>query len=205
MTNTQLYLIRHGETLWNAEKRMQGQLNSDLTSQGIRQAQLLAGKLACLPIETCYTSDSPRAFKTAQLVTQQLTVDLQTDSRLREIAMGTWEGRTRQEIAAKEPLEWQRFWESPHHFQGNNGGETFQMLENRSRAVIDEIINAHPQQKIAIISHRLTIKTLINSLLQRELAELHELPDVEPNSLSILNLKNGDVEVMAYSDTSHYC
>lgn len=63
MTNTQLYLIRHGETLWNAEKRMQGQLNSDLTSQGIRQAQLLAGKLACLPIETVILATAHEPLK----------------------------------------------------------------------------------------------------------------------------------------------
>lgn len=204
MTQTELYLVRHGETIWNAEKRMQGHLDSDLTSQGIRQAQLLGKKLASLPIDVCYTSDSPRAVKTAQLITQQLSLTPKADSRLREIGMGTWEGRTRLEIAETDQIEWQRFWEAPHLFQGDNGGETFQTLKTRSSASIKDLVDSHPQQKIMIISHRLTIKTIISSLLQRDLAELNSLADVEPNSLSILTLTDKEVKVISYSDTSHY-
>lgn len=204
MKHTQLYLVRHGETIWNAEKRMQGHLNSDLTNQGIKQAQLLGEKFASLPIDICYTSDSPRASKTADLVTQYLPLIPQTDNRLREIGMGTWEGRTREEIAITDSLEWHRFWEDPQLFQGHNGGETFQTLRNRSSASIDEIVAKHPNQKILIFSHRLTIKTIINNLLQRDLADLTSLDDVEPNSLSILELKNDQAKVIAYSDTTHY-
>lgn len=205
MRETHLYLVRHGETVWNTEERMQGHLDSPLTSQGIQQAQRLGETLASLPIDACYMSDSPRAIQTTQLVTRRLELIPQTDQRLREISMGTWEGRTHDDIAKTDPLEWQTFWKKPHLFQGINGGETFQTLQKRSSASINEIITNHPQQHILIISHRLTIKTIINTLLQRDLTDLNNLGDVAPNSLSHLKLTHERLDILTYSDTTHYC
>lgn len=201
---THLYLVRHGETIWNAEKRMQGHMNSDLTDQGKEQARLLGEKFATTTFDACYTSDSPRALETAQLVTQYLPTTPVTDSRLREIGMGSWEGRTRQEIANVDGQEWHHFWETPHLYQAKNGGETFHHLRQRSMASIDEILLKHTDQKILIVSHRLTIKTIINQLLAQDLDALNSLADLEPNSLSSLTVTPQETTILSYSDTSHY-
>ncbi|RST96054.1 hypothetical protein CBF35_06550 [Vagococcus salmoninarum] len=102
MTTT-LYFVRHGETLWNAEKRMQGHLNSNLTAAGINQATLLGKAFKDETIAKCFTSDSPRALATAELVTAYLPVTPEVSPALREIGMGSWEGRTRQDIKKMTP------------------------------------------------------------------------------------------------------
>ena len=175
-----------------------------MTATGTEQARLLGEKIADWAIDTCYTSDSPRALTTAQLVTKQLAVTPRTDTRLREIGMGTWEGRTRQEIQTTDTEEWQQFWETPHLFQGRNGGETFTTLNNRSHASITDMMTQHAGETILVVSHRLTIKTIINQLLGHDIAQLTTLADVEPNSLSLIELTDGRIQVPLYSDISHY-
>lgn len=203
MTTT-LYFVRHGETLWNAEKRMQGHLNSDLTTAGINQATLLGEAFKNETIAKCYVSDSPRATATAALVTTHLPITIEETPALREIAMGSWEGQTREVIQKNDAVQWQRFWEEPHLFAADNGGETFSALESRSTKTLKAIIKQHPGEKILIVSHRLTIKTMINHLLQEPLDNLNQLTDVLPNSLTIMEVTNQETALIRYSDVSHY-
>jgi len=94
---TQLILIRHGETLWNTERRMQGQLDSPLTERGLWQAQQLGLRLKDEPFTTLYSSDLPRAARTAEQIAIVTGHDILTDERLRERHFGVFEGLTQQE------------------------------------------------------------------------------------------------------------
>lgn len=198
---TTLYLIRHGQTVWNEMKKMQGLKNSDLTERGIEQATLLGEKLATEPIDLICTSPSIRAIKTSELVNQQLKVPVIKDDGFQEIDMGLWEGKTYTEIENKYPKEWNLFWDDPLNFQAENNGETFAELNKRSANSLEEMIKSLPGKHVAIVSHRITIKTMVSNLLDIPLTELE---DVLPNSLTKIVVEDGKASLIDYSNISHY-
>ncbi|MBE0688577.1 MAG: histidine phosphatase family protein, partial [Anaerolineae bacterium] len=102
-----VHIIRHGETIWNHEKRWQGQLDTPLSERGVQQAKLLARYLQTRPITAIYTSDLQRAYVTGEIIADALGLRPQTDTRLREMNMGVLQGLTIGEIQARYAQELQ--------------------------------------------------------------------------------------------------
>ncbi|MEH6521504.1 histidine phosphatase family protein [Sulfitobacter sp.] len=133
MTNyPELYVLRHGETEWNAQGRMQGALNSPLTPEGIKQAQRQAEILKSVDLAGFDILSSPqgRAFETAAIALARHVTHLHTDARLREIGVGEWAGRVRSELTEND-----EFFEGPDGalelYERAPGGEGFDWLETR--------------------------------------------------------------------------
>ena len=99
MTATTLLLVRHGETAWNAEHRIQGHLDIPLSPSGIQQAARLAKRLAGTPIDAIYSSELVRAWLTAEPLAACVGVPIVAETRLRERSFGIFEGLTLDEIA----------------------------------------------------------------------------------------------------------
>lgn len=136
MTHPEIYVLRHGETHWNAENRMQGALNSPLTDKGMRDAQRQAAILAGLDLSgfTFLTSPQGRAFQTAAIALAGIADNIRTDERLREIGVGDWAGRLRDELPmpkGKDPFMAQ--------YEIAPNGEGFARLKLRCRALIDDL------------------------------------------------------------------
>ena len=104
MSHPELFVLRHGETEWNVEGRLQGALDSPLTVEGrkqaVRQAAILQGTLLTAPI---FTSPQGRALETAHIVAQQTGAELFESPLLREISMGDWDGKLVSEVAPDAP------------------------------------------------------------------------------------------------------
>lgn len=200
MTTT-LYLIRHGKTLWNLEKRMQGSQNSDLTQEGVEQAQKLATALETIDFDAYYTSSSKRAQDTAELVFPSTTIN--PHDAFTEINMGSWEGKTFAEIDAGNPLQWHNFFKDPLAFVPDSG-ESFGDVLNRVATALDRILIEHQGKTVAIVSHRITIKIMIEYLLSGSMVALGEAEDILPNSVSVLEIDGLKVTLVKRSDTSHY-
>ncbi|MGX7023501.1 histidine phosphatase family protein [Vagococcus hydrophili] len=198
---TTIYFIRHGETVWNQMKKMQGLKNSELTDKGVEQATLLGEKLVTEKVDIICTSPSIRAVKTSELINRSLNVPVMKDDGFQEIDMGDWEGKTYDEISRKYPEEWELFWHEPLKFKGENHGETFKELGERSTNSINEILEVLEGKTVAIVSHRITIKTMVSEILGKP---LNELEDVLPNSLTKIVFDEGKQDVEFYSDISHY-
>lgn len=188
MTTTTLYFVRHGQTEWNLDERMQGHLNSDLTAHGIQQTLNLAKGLPNMGLTHCYTSDSPRTQQTTALLTAELNLPVKTEAGLREINMGPWEGENKTTIQSRYPESWTHFWHQPHLYQPNGNGETFAELQTRSVQALNEIIHQHPGATILIVSHRITIKVMLAYLLNQPLAELWKTGDIAPTSLNCVEI-----------------
>lgn len=159
----EIYLIRHGQTKWNLENKMQGSLNSDLTVEGVKQAVSLGKELNKHYFDHIYSSTSPRALETSRLIfgdEKKTSSDL-----LGEIAMGAWEGKTYQEIEKLAPLEWNNFFNHPFNYFPSKDGESFAQLEARLKVFIKEEGLRERSGKIAIVSHRITIRMLISLLI----------------------------------------
>jgi len=153
---TQLILIRHGETLWNTERRMQGQLDSPLTGRGLWQAQQLGARLKSLPFTSLYSSDLPRAHLTAQNIAESTGHAIVTDRRLRERHFGVFEGLTQREMEAHAPDAYQRFMSRDPHY-AVPGGESPAAFFARCCAALEELAARHAGETIAVVTHGLVL------------------------------------------------
>lgn len=137
MTLTQLVLWRHGETDYNAAQRMQGQLDSQLTAIGLRQARRAALWLAELKPDVLVASDLSRAGDTAAVLAAEIGMPLRIDKRLRETHLGAWQGLTHAEVEALRPGGVQSWRENPQ--LAPPGGETRVEVAGRAAQVVAEL------------------------------------------------------------------
>lgn len=197
----QLFFTRHGETRWNVENRLQGRLNSDLTENGIRDAELLGKRLSTIDFDVVYASPSKRAVETAKLIMEDRMVPLKTDDRLMEIHLGSWEGRTTLEIQQSEPELFHFYQEKPTLFKGT--GESFEDVKKRVESVLMDLELKHPTGHILIVTHGVVIKVLQTILKERSLDRVWEPPYIEGTSLSIVKLVEGKRSLVLEGDITH--
>jgi probable phosphoglycerate mutase len=149
---TRIIAIRHGETDWNVESRIQGQLDIGLNAAGRWQAQRLARALAGEALDAIYSSDLARAHDTAQVVAQAAGRDVRAVSGLRERGFGAFEGMTFVEIEKCFPDDARRWRQRDAGF-GPNGGETLQAFHDRVVTVTAGLAALHRGQHIALVAH----------------------------------------------------
>ena len=162
-----IYLVRHGETEWNQDARIQGKTDIPLNARGRQQAEALADRLADVPLEHIYTSDLSRARVTAELIAarQPRAVPVVALPELRECDYGLWEGLTRPEVAGRFPGDWSN-WQKRGGSGRPTGGEDIIALAERTGRVFDEaagegktiLISAHRGSLRAILCHALGIE-----------------------------------------------
>jgi probable phosphoglycerate mutase len=151
-TATRVIAIRHGETAWNVDTRIQGQLDIPLNDTGRWQAARLARALADEPLDAIYASDLGRAHATALALAEATAKPVITDPGLRERGFGIFEGLTFAEIEQRWPAESERWRKRDPDF-GPEGGETLTGFYARCVAAAERIAAAHPGQHIAIVAH----------------------------------------------------
>jgi probable phosphoglycerate mutase len=156
---TELWLIRHGETDWNLEGRLQGQADPPLNATGWRQAEQLADRLAGQDIEALYSSDLLRARQTAGVIGRRLRLSPCLDRRLREVNHGEWDGMLTADVKARYAARWASRLASPLDVPPP-GGETVLQVARRAAAAADSIARAHPQVRVAVVSHGLALAAL---------------------------------------------
>lgn len=149
---TRILAIRHGETAWNVDGRIQGQLDVPLNESGRRQVRRLARAVAEDDIAAVYSSDLQRALETAQAVAGARGDAIVTDVGLRERGFGEFEGLSYTEINARWPEMGER-WRRRDPSFGAPGGETLSDFYARSIAAATRIAARHPGQTIALVSH----------------------------------------------------
>ncbi|MGH2805634.1 MAG: histidine phosphatase family protein [Actinomycetota bacterium] len=151
---TTIFLVRHGATDWNIYKRAQGHADIDLNAEGHRQASTAAQELGHLEIDAVYASDLKRAVDTATPIAAAHGLEVKLDKRLREIDQGEWEGLTVEEISAK----WPDLWGPARHYSARPGGESPQQVRDRSLEALSDIVAAHADDHVVIVSHGGTIR-----------------------------------------------
>jgi probable phosphoglycerate mutase len=164
MDTTQIILVRHGETDWNATGRMQGQSDMPLNALGRTQAQCVARCLAHEPIGAIYSSDLARALDTAMIIGQALGLSVVTSPRLRERRYGSWEGLTWSEIQAHYPDQMAERRARPLEF-APLGGETGGELLARALAELQCIGQRHPGEVVVVVTHGGLCYVLLNHIL----------------------------------------
>jgi probable phosphoglycerate mutase len=144
---TTLLLARHGETDWNRELRIQGSSDIELNDLGRAQAHALAQELEHVELDAIYASDLSRARATADAVAASHGLEVRLDPRLRERAFGSWEGLTREDVAALPD-------------GSRHDGESDEEVRDRVLEAVRSIAAAHPGEQVLIVSHGGALNTL---------------------------------------------
>ena len=172
-TYPELWVLRHGETEWNAEERLQGHLDSALTPTGLAQARAQGDILARAGVPKdarVLSSPSPRALRTAEIAVNALGLPIETDPRLMEIDLGQWQGMTLAELRAANPSI--RAAPDPHLWKFlAPGGETLGQMAARVEALLDELTGPS-----VLVTHGVTSRLLRCIVLGRASADLSSVP-----------------------------
>ena len=149
---TRILAIRHGETSWNVQSRVQGQLDIELNDTGRWQAERLAAALADEPLAAIYASDLQRALDTARALATRRGLPLQAERGLRERGFGEFEGLTFRDIKIRWPEQAGRWRQRDPEF-GPQGGETLADFYARCIDTVTRLAVVHPGQVIALVAH----------------------------------------------------
>jgi probable phosphoglycerate mutase len=200
-TKTIIYLARHGETVWNLEKRYQGSGDSPLTELGIFQAQQLAKYLENIDFNIIFTSPAGRARQTAEIIKGTRIQEIIINDGFAEINVGPWEGKYYYDTEIEQTEQYQAFWHSPHLYKPEYG-ESFTEVGQRTFSTLRDIVQYHQGKTILIVSHAIAIKSLLNKIEGRKLEDFWKIKMFQ-TSLSIVEAKNGNFNVIQYGSTDH--
>jgi broad specificity phosphatase PhoE len=180
-----LLLARHGESLWNAERRFQGHTDVALSPRGRAQAEALGRGLRGYRVQAAYVSPFCRAVETAELALRGTGVQLVVVEELRELSLGTWEGCTVDEIRAQDGDPYVAWVRAPHDCPPP-GGEPLPVVSDRVRAALDRIAAAHPNgDDVLVVAHGGVISVYTCHLLGCSFNQLWRLR-VDNASLTIV-------------------
>ena len=164
MKETELILIRHGETVWNSQQRMQGHSNSDLSEEGRAQIESLGQWMKNVSFDHIYSSDSLRARQTAEAITKYSGHTLKIDQRLREKNLGVFEGLTTEEAKERHPEIFRLFKTAGSNYVIDEGESTQQLLD-RALEFIEEIRLMHLDKRVVLVTHGGVVRVLIKHTL----------------------------------------
>jgi len=159
-----LLIVRHGETEWNAEGRIQGHTDIGLSENGAQQARSLGQRLADRQIDVAYSSDLKRTSETARLALGHRNVVLNETPRLREYHKGIFEGMTLTEIQTQFPDEYPKYLEKDLSY-APEGGETTRDVSTRMASIFQEIKAKHLDETVLVVSHGGALRAAMVSLL----------------------------------------
>ena len=198
-----LYLVRHGETAWNQERRCQGISDIDLNDTGRHQAELAANSLKDVPFRAIYTSSLRRAIETAEIINRFHGVNISVEPDLRELNQGKFEGKTFQELFENYGPDLEVWWKSPANFRMPEGGETLAELQDRAWKVVQRIREDHQEGEIGIIAHNFVNIVIISKVLGLDLDKFRRLRQ-EPSAVNIVEFNQGRSPcIIALNDVSH--
>ena len=159
----ELYFVRHGQTEWNAIRRMQGQWNSDLNELGRQQADVNGRFLKHLDVEYMVASPLDRTRQTAEIIDEHLGIDFDMDERIKEWHCGDWSGEMWDEVPDKWPEEFAA-WQADQFYYRGPGTENYPDMIDRARPFLDELL-ANEFSRIAIVSHGMIGRAMVGTLL----------------------------------------
>ena len=200
---TRIYLLRHGETAWNAAgNRYCGRTDIPLTAIGRAQARAASRALADVPLEAIYVSPLSRSRETGALISETRSLPLVSDSRLIEIDFGAWEGLNAAEIALADPEGRAAWLQEPAVARAGGTGETGREVADRMDEFLREVAMTHPASSVAVVGHNTVNRIYLVASLGAPLASYRRLA-LDNASMSVLELDGRDARWMRINDISH--
>jgi probable phosphoglycerate mutase len=198
---TELLVVRHGETEWNLQGRMQGQQDSPLTPLGLQQARQLARRLRDVPHLALSSSDLGRAHQTARCVADETKQDIVSDKGLRERTFGIFEGLTNAEIRVKHPDLYVPFSKRDPHF-AMPGGESAAQFRERCLGTLRAIAERHEGQRVVVVTHGLVLDAVYRAATGMPIEVQRGFPLLNC-SVNTFHYAAGDWVAIAMCDVQH--
>jgi len=195
----QLILIRHGETLWNKEERVQGRSDIELSPVGIEQARRLALSLKDQPICAIHASPLKRALQTAQIINEFHRQEIKTHSGLMEMDQGDFEGFSFKELIATQKDFLDKWIANPASVRMPNG-ESLAGLQERAWRALETIINQ--KENALVVAHNFTIAAILCRIRKISLSEFLSTC-VGTASKTVVRLQDGEAVIEVLNDRSH--
>jgi 2,3-bisphosphoglycerate-dependent phosphoglycerate mutase len=196
---TEIMLVRHGETAWNAEGRIQGQLDIPLNSNGLTQAEAVGQRLAAENFDSIYSSDLNRAYRTAVPVGQNRSITRRVE--LREQHLGVLQGLTHAEAKDRHPEAWHSFANRSSE-QRIDGGETLEIFARRVMDFIGECIRKHAGERLLLVTHGGVLDIVYRHIHAKPLYAPREFP-IYNASINIVRHHAGVWSVVSWGDIAH--
>lgn len=188
----ELYIVRHGETLWNREKRLQGREDIELSKKGREVARLTGEALMNTRIDKIFSSPLKRAYETACLIRNGRDIEIETDDRLRELSFGHFEGQNFSELIKDESLTFRYFFKQPELYVPADDAETLPHLIARAGDFMQDKIEplATSCERVMIVAHGALNKGIMSYIKK------HEIKDFWSGGLQ----QNCNVMIVDYTD-----
>ncbi|MCK8817384.1 alpha-ribazole phosphatase [Natroniella sulfidigena] len=200
---TEVILVRHGETEWNRDFKFQGSKDIELSAEGKEQGAKLAARFASEKIDKVYSSNLTRAYQTASLVAEKHDLEVIQVDGLQEINFGKWEGMTYQEINKEFDFTVDEWMKDPAN-KKPPAGESLKQLEKRTVKALEKVLEEEEGNKIVIVSHGGVIRTLLCNLLEMPLSKSWRLKQSN-TAVNILKFYEGEESVILelFNSTVH--
>lgn len=205
MNNTTILLIRHGETAWNAVRRLQGHIDIPLNAEGERQAGALARALAAESLDVIVSSDLQRARQTAQAVADQYDGKVHTDANLRERCYGVFEGMLYTEVEQQYPADfalWQARDIDAVMPAGDRVAESFRQFYERAIGAISRWAVEHPGKTIAIVAHGGVLECAYREAVGMQLDSPRDF-QVKNASINRFHYADGKLALDSWGEVAH--
>lgn len=201
----EIYFVRHGQTIWNVEKRFQGLSDSPLTELGITQAKLLGEKLKDIKFDKFYSTSLKRAYDTANYIKGNREQKVEIFDDFVEISMGDMEGIKQEDFKKLYPEQVKNFFFNQLEYDPSSfGGESF--LEVRERVIrgLNKFIELNKNyERVLVVSHGATLKTLLHYISGKDISTLSDEVIPKNTSYTIVKYENGKFEIIDFSNISH--
>lgn len=208
------HIVRHGQTHWNAQRRIQGQLDSELDEHGVSQAIARGLDFADMPLEAAYASSSLRTRQTIANILGNRSDAITYMDELREVCWGIWQGHMWSDIEAAHPEMVEAYHKALPHYSVE-GAETPAQTQNRGVDALEALFKTHkdaPEDaNVLIVSHGDIMKKILAHYIGVELTQLHTLPhlpncahcviDASENARSVTHIAGDKIEDTPWS---HY-
>jgi len=196
-----LLFVRHGQSTWNGERRIQGQLDPPLSALGEEQASCVAERLEGADLVGFYASDLQRCRDTAAPIAEKLAMRPVTLRTLREVDLGRWEGKTREELMREYPAEWERWTREPS-WDIVPGGEGSEPFEKRVHRVVNRLFDKHASGDVLVVTHGGVIQVALGMVAGRGSNGLFPFL-IENGSLTVLQRSGDRLLVTSVNDICH--
>jgi len=197
-----ILLVRHGESVWNKEQRIQGRKDPGLSEKGERQARALARRLKKEDIEMIYTSGLKRCVQTARMIAKETGADVKIFSGLEEIILGDWQGRTVEEIKKIYAKVYEVWLKAPSRAK-IPGWEGIIRFTKRVDNTFKSILNSNPASCVCIVTHLGVITAYLSRTLDTDFDMLFKTIRVDNCGISKISHKNGRSIIQFVNDTRH--
>ena len=201
MHETTLIVIRHGETMWNRDRRMQGTNDTILSDVGRAQAQALGRRLKDHKFCALYSSDQSRARDTAHAIAEHTGREIIVDARLQERRFGIFEGLLAEEIRARFPEEHSRFASRDPDYEVP-GGESARSFTQRCIGCLAEIAGRHPGEEVVVVSHGLVLDALYRAAHGLEHGAPRPVPLINA-SVNLFGYGSSAWRMVVWGDVTH--